>query len=362
MSEQLGEKTEQPTQRKLEEALAKGMFPRSAEVQTVFVLTGTVLALSFAGHECWQRLAMSMAGILGHLHEVSVTETDLPGYLAGGLLVFAKIIGAPLAAAATGGLLAGALQSRFRTAPEALAANWERLNPAEGFKRIFTARNAAPTGLALLKLAAIIGLTYQQLLSVANDPIFYSTVSTARIAQFLTQACFKIVLRIVGALAVVAALDYAYQFWRNHEDLMMTRDEVKEELKNSEGNAQVKSRQRRRRRLSQRNMLQDVARADVVVTNPTHLAIALRYDRKTMKAPRIVAKGSRLNALRIREIAAQHQVPVLENKPLARMMFKYGRVGMEIPVQLYGAVAEILAWAYRVNRYRYYAEQNQTNA
>jgi flagellar biosynthetic protein FlhB len=106
-------------------------------------------------------------------------------------------------------------------------------------------------------------------------------------------------------------------------------------------------------------MLRDVPKADVVVTNPTHLAIALRYDRKTMKAPKIVAKGSRLNALRIREIAVQHQVPIIENKPLARMMFKYGKVGGEIPAQLYAAVAEVLAWVYRVNRYRYYAEQNQ---
>jgi flagellar biosynthetic protein FlhB len=107
-------------------------------------------------------------------------------------------------------------------------------------------------------------------------------------------------------------------------------------------------------------MLLDVPKADVIVTNPTHLAIALRYDRKTMKAPRILAKGSRLNALRIRELAKQHQVPILENKPLARVMFKYGKVGGEIPAQLYAAVAEILAWVYRVNRYRYYTEQNQT--
>ena len=107
-------------------------------------------------------------------------------------------------------------------------------------------------------------------------------------------------------------------------------------------------------------MLLDVPKADVVVTNPTHLAIALRYDRKSMKAPKIIAKGSRLNAQRIREIAQKHQVPILENKPLARLMFKYGKVGGEIPAQLYAAVAEILAWVYRINRYRYYTEQNQS--
>jgi flagellar biosynthetic protein FlhB len=106
-------------------------------------------------------------------------------------------------------------------------------------------------------------------------------------------------------------------------------------------------------------MLLEVPKADVILTNPTHLAIALRYDRKTMKAPKIVAKGSRLNAQKIREIAGQHQVPIMENKPLARMLFKYGKVGGEIPAELYAAVAEVLAWVYRVNRYRYYSEQNQ---
>ena len=109
-------------------------------------------------------------------------------------------------------------------------------------------------------------------------------------------------------------------------------------------------------------MLADVPKADVVITNPTRLAIALRYDRRTMRAPRVVAKGARLNAGRIREVAQQHGIPIIENKPVAQMMYKYGRVGAEIPTQLYVAVAEILAWVYRVNRYRYFAELNQAKA
>ncbi len=141
---------------------------------------------------------------------------------------------------------------------------------------------------------------------------------------------------------------------------MMTKQELKDEMKNAEGNQQVKAQRRKRRAISKAKALAEVPKADVVVTNPTHIAIALRYDRKTMRAPKIVAKGIRLNAQKIREIAEQHQVPIIENKPLARMLFKHGRVGGEIPAQLYAAVAEILAWVYRVNRYRYFAEQNQT--
>jgi flagellar biosynthetic protein FlhB len=227
-------------------------------------------------------------------------------------------------------------------------------------KRVFSTRSLVPTSIALLKLSAMVALTYGHLKNVLSDPIFHTAVDVARIAEFLAETSFGITWRVIVGLIIVAALDYAYQFWRTSRDLMMTRQEVKDDLKSAEGNPQVKARQRRRRNVKTvRQMLIDVPKADVIVTNPTHLAIALRYDRKSMKAPRIVAKGSRLNALKIREIAAQHQVPIVENKPLARLMFKYGKVGGEIPAQLYSAVAEVLAYVYRVNRYRYYAEQNQ---
>jgi flagellar biosynthetic protein FlhB len=158
---------------------------------------------------------------------------------------------------------------------------------------------------------------------------------------------------------VIAAADYGYQWWHTHHDLMMTRDELKEEMKNTEGNQRIKGARRRRRSTSKAKMLAEVPKADVIVTNPTHIAVALRYDRKTMRAPKVVAKGIRLNAEQIREVARQHQVPILENKPLARLLFKHGRIGGEVPAQFYAAVAEVLAWVYRVNRYRYYTEQNQ---
>jgi flagellar biosynthetic protein FlhB len=141
---------------------------------------------------------------------------------------------------------------------------------------------------------------------------------------------------------------------------MMTKQELKDEMKNTEGNQMMKGARRRRRTVSKAKQLAEVPTADVVVTNPTHIAVALRYDRKTMRAPKVVAKGIRLNAQGIREIAAKYQIPIIENKPLARMLFKNARVGGEIPAQLYAAVAEVIAWVYRVNRYRYYAEQNQT--
>lgn len=359
MAEQRGEKTEQATPRRLEEAWKKGQFARSAEVQTVFVLFGGMLAMLFTGHEVWRNLGLAMYGSLGHLHEISLKADNLQRLAIDVFLLGGSCVWPILAATAAAGLLACGMQSRFRTAPDALEAKWERVNPLNGFKRIFSVRAAAPTAISVVKLVVILSLSYNVIAGVLQDPIFYSTVDVARIGTFLADASFKIIMRIAFALVVLAAIDYGYQLWRTNQDLMMSKEEVKDELKNQEGDPKMKARLRRRRQsISHRKMLADVPKADVVVTNPTHLAVALRYDRKSMGAPRIVAKGSRLNALRIREIARQHQVPIMENKPLARLMFKYGKVGGEIPAQLYVAVAEILAYVYRTNAYRYYREQN----
>lgn len=356
---QAGEKTEMPTPKRLEEAIKQGQFPRSAEVQTVFVLLGGLLALKFVGPDLWHRFGTAQTAILGHLNEIPLTMDAMQGYAIAAATTFIACIGPILLGTAAGGLVAGMMQNRFQTATEALDPKWNKLNPVEGFKRIFSGRSLFPTGVSIAKLSVIAALTYSQVKTLLNDPIFYTPVSVHRFGEFIATAAFGITWRVVGYLTAIAAVDYGYQFWKTNRDLMMTKEEVKEEMKNSEGNPQIKARQRRRRAAKTvRQMLNDVPKADVVVTNPTHFAIALRYDRKTMKAPKIVAKGTRLNALRIREIAKKNQVPIVENKPLARMMFKYGKIGGEIPAQLFGAVAEILAYVYRVNRYRYYAEQN----
>jgi flagellar biosynthetic protein FlhB len=355
-----GEKTEQATSRKLEKAYQRGQFARSAEVQTVFVLLAGLLALRFVWQDSWQRLAGFTAYILGHLNGVPLSPGMLHIYVLDGAWLLLQSVGPVVVATLIGGLLAGSIQNRFHTAPEALEPDWNRVNPVEGFKRVFSMQSAVPTATAATKLAVIIFLSYSVVKEILADPIFSSAVGIVRIGQFMIEAAMKIFLRVIAALTVVAVADYGYQYWRTNRDLMMTKDELKEELKQSQANPQMRSRQRRWRfRASFRRMLADVPRADVVVTNPTRLAIALRYDRRTMRAPRIVAKGARLNAARIREVAQQHAIPIIENKPVAQMIYKYGRVGAEIPTQLYTAVAEILAWVYRVNRYRYYSELNQ---
>jgi flagellar biosynthetic protein FlhB len=360
MSEHVGEKTEQPTPRRLEDAIKKGQIARSAEVQTVFVLMGALAALTFAGREIWGQLVGAIMMTLGHLHDTAITADSLQGYGVTGVYVLLKCVGPVVMATALAGLTAGAIQNRFNTASEVLTPDWNRVNPVEGFKRLFSGRMAVPTIVGAVKFAFILAVTYSEIRRVLDDPVFTSVVSTARLAEFLGQTCLRIFLRAGLGLFVIAAADYGYQFWRTQRDQMMTKQELKEEMKSSESNSRVKAQRRKRRAVSKAKALAGVPTADVVVVNPTHIAIALRYDRKAMRAPKIVAKGIRLNAQKIREIAEQHQVPVVENISLARMLFKHGRVGGEIPAQLYAAVAEILAWVYRANRYRYFAEQNQT--
>jgi len=359
MSEETGQKTEQPSPRKLEEALKHGQIARSPEVQTVFVLFAGLGALMFAGQETWEHMVGVTVGTLGHLHDTTLTANALQGYAISGTLLLLKCTGPVVLATALGGLLAGAIQNRFNTASELLTPDWNRLNPVEGFKRIFSVKTLAPTAISMVKLGIIIALTYSEVQNVLNDPIFATSVSVARLATFLASTGLRIFFRVTLALVLIAAADYGYQWWRTHRELMMTKEELKEEMKSSEGNPLVKAARRRRRAVSKTKMLAQVAKADVIVTNPTHIAVALRYDRKAMRAPRMVAKGIRLNAQRIREMAQQHQVPIIENKTLARMLFKHAPVGSEVPAQLYAAVAEVLAWVYRVNRYRYYTEQNQ---
>ncbi len=359
MSESVGEKTEQPTQKKLEEALKHGQIARSPEVQTAFVLLAGLAALSFAGREMWQQLVGTMMLSLGHLHDTPVTANSLQGYGISGCLVLLRIAGPIVLATMLGGILAGTMQNRFNTASEALTPDWNRLNPMEGLQRIFSTKMVVPTAIAGAKLLFIFALSYNEIQSILTDPIFTSSVSVGRLAEFLAQTCLRICFRVTMVLAGLAAADYGYQFWKTAQDLKMTKEEVKEDSKNTEGNQQIKQARRRRRSISKAKSLAEVPKADVIVTNPTRIAIALRYDRKTMRAPKIVAKGIRLNAKKIRELAQLHQVPIIENKPLARMLFKHGKVGNEVPAQLYAAVAEVLAWVYRVNRYRYYAEQNQ---
>lgn len=355
-------KTEQPTGKRLSEAASKGQFARTMEIQTVFVLTAGFLTLSLTSESTVRVLTTSMVETLGNVGQFVLTEDSIRGFFAL-FLRWLAICALPLmAVAVVAGVLAGGLQSRFRMSLERLEMNLERLNPIPQFTSLFKPSPAAFMRIVvgLLKLLVILGFTCLVIRRLLEHPIFYTATSFGEIVSFMVESVKSVTVRVIFGLTFIAAADYGFQLWKHKKDLMMTKEEVKDEAKNAEGSPQAKSELKKRRfALLRGNWIKEIPTADVVITNPTHLAVVLRYNRKTMRAPRIVAKGARLNALRIRELAQQFQIPIVENKPVAQLLFKYCKVGQEAPPQVYAAVAEILAYVYRVNRYRYYVEGQQ---
>src|SRR5688500_1488258 len=256
MSDRAGEKTEQATPRRLEEALKKGQFARSPEVQTVFVLCGGLIALRMAGLGAWEQLAFALAGIFGELGRISIVQENIHTYFINGCLLFATCVSPVVICTLVAGLLAGSIQSRFNTATEALDPDWERVNPMSGFKRIFSPQALVPTGLSLLKLLIIGAVSWSGTRKILQDPIFFTILGPAEIARFLADTSFQLATRVIVVLTAIAAADYGFQYWKTNRDLMMTKEELKEEVKNLEGDPQMKARMRRRRKAtSQREML-----------------------------------------------------------------------------------------------------------
>ena len=187
-----------------------------------------------------------------------------------------------------------------------------------------------------------------------QSPILTSSMSVGDLFIFITKIAMSMLYKFMIIMVFFAILDYAYQIWKTNKDLMMTKEEIKDETKNADVAPEVKSKQKEMRaKLMRRLMIQNVTDADVVLTNPTHFAVALKYDSMTMRAPKVIAKGQLLIAAKIKHLAMKHQIPVIENKPLARSLFKTTQVNQEVPAALYAAIAEILAAVYRLNPYKY---------
>jgi len=260
-----------------------------------------------------------------------------------------------LVACACAAMLVGGVQSGFQLSSKVVHFKLDGLNPVAGFQRIFSKNTLIKAGIDLLKLIAIGFTLYLGARTLLADPLFTAPVEAAYLGTFINNAALTFFSRLLLSLGMIAALSYAWEKYRTNQDLMMTRQEVKDEHKNSEGDAHVKGAMRRMaRRLMQKQMLDSVATADVVVTNPTHYAIVLKYERGRDKAPVILAKGENRFAQRLKALAAEHGVPTVENKPVARMLFALGKVGEGIPPELYQAVAEILAVVYRTHRYYFH--------
>lgn len=355
MAEDSDQKTEQPTGKRLTEAHERGQFARAPEMQVLATLVSTLAVLAFTARAGCQRIAEYSVGIFTHFTSVELRPDTATHELVGLMVAVGPVVLPILGAAAGAGMLAGGLQSGFALSPKAVGLHWEKLDLMQGFGRVFSREMLVQAGIDLLKAIAIGFTLFAGAKQLLHDPIFNAPVEAAYLIQFLNQATLTFFGRLLGSLSVLAALNYGYQKFKTMRDLRMTKQEVKDEHKNSEGDGATKGAQRRlARRLLQKQMLAAVPIADVVITNPTHYAVALKYERGRDQAPVVLAKGENRFAFRIKQLAAEHGVPTVENKPVARMLYALGRVGEAIPSELYQAVAEILAVVYRTHRYYFY--------
>lgn len=345
------EKTEEPTQRRQEETRQKGQVAKSAELSSVFVILAAFTALKMAGPYVYEKLTGYMRHIFteaGAHGDFSIQSVHVV-VLDAGMLFLETVIPIMLAVMAVS-VTIGFLQVGFMFTPETIMPQFSRINPFSGLGRIFSKRSVVELVKSLVKITVVMYFIYR---FVMKETIRIPALMQAELAEsFMVMAglIFDLALQIALVLLVLAILDYGYQWWEHMQGLKMSKQEVKEEMKQTEGNPQVKSKIREKQRaMAMRRMMQEVPKADVVVTNPTHFAVALKYE-SGMEAPMVVAKGSDFIAQRIREIAKENDVVIVENKPLAQALFRTAEIGAIIPPDHYKAVAEVLAYVYRLKR------------
>ena len=344
------DRTEAPTQRRREESRQKGQVARSSDLTAACTLLGAVLLLYFAGERLWTGMAVLVRQSLAVSEGSNPTRADM---LSADLAFSAKLMAESISPIAVGiavvALAATVGQVGFLLTAKPLKPDFARLSPLRGVKNLIGMRAGVRLGMSVGKIAIIISLA--AFIIAQEMPRILGLAELETTAMFKTSVglVFSLAVKLALLLVLLAVLDYAYQRWQHERDLMMTKQEVKEELKRMEGDPLIRQRRTRvARQLALQRIGHAVPKADVVVTNPTHYAIALRYESGRMKAPKVVAKGADYLAIRIRQLAAAHDVPLVERRELAQAMYRSVEVGQEVPPQFYNAVAEILAYVYRL--------------
>lgn len=349
MAEGGQEKTEKATPKRLEEARKKGQLPRSAELSMATVCIAAAVAIYSLGATAAGKFAELMRGALTLHPEIATGENVIwPALMNAGsqaLWIILPMLAATFFAALAAPLLIGG----WNFSSQALMPQFGRLNPGAGLKRMFSARGSIELGKGLAKVAVVSIIAWVLLRGLTPEMMGLSTepVNSA-IGHAAALTGYSLVALCIGLVAI-AAVDVPFQLWQHAKDLRMTREEVREEYKESEGSPEVRGRIREAQRaLARGRMMQEVPTADVVITNPTHFAVALRYDDARMRAPIVVAKGTDLVAANIRELANEHGVPIVEAPPLARALYRTVDLGREVPAALYVTVAQVLTYVYQL--------------
>lgn len=350
MAEGADERTEQATDAKREEFRRQGQVAQTRELSGAALFLLASGGLYVMGRFCFNQVAELFNRSMG---------AEMVALLRGGnvfdLVQFAGVkallIVLPLVlAAGVIGVASILIQTGFLQVEDALTPNFERMNPIEGLKRIFSLRGLMEGLKSILKLVAVGVILYLLLKSEARQVPHLVSFSLEQIFGYIGAVTAKLLFGIGAAMVVLAGADYFFQRWDLERKMMMSKQEVKEEIKQREGDPRVKQRIRQiQRQMANKRMMADIPKADVVITNPTHIAVVLKYS-ENLPAPQLVAKGADLVAEKIKEIARQHNIPIVENKPLARTIFKTLKIGQVIPRELFVAVAEVLAYVFRLRK------------
>jgi flagellar biosynthetic protein FlhB len=344
------EKTEPATSKKRADARERGQVAQSKEISSAMILMASLGFFYFAGGWLFWNLSEIFTRIYQNIDTLRIY--DVSGARAFSQDVIYRLLAVllpfllPIAVA---GLVANIYQVGFQFHKKAIEPKFSKLNPISGMKRFVSLKALVELSKSMVKILFIGTIAY---LLVKSDMSAFPNLMYQEVGQiliFIARAALKICLFVCLAMIVLAALDFLYQRWQHEQDLKMTKQEVKDEQKQTHGDPKVKSRIRSMQlEMARRRMMEAVPEADVVITNPTHLAIALKFDAQEMIAPLVLAKGAGHVALRIKEIAAENQIPMVEDKPLAQALYKMVELGDYIPSELYRAVAEVLAYVYRL--------------
>ncbi|MBZ4645877.1 MAG: flagellar biosynthesis protein FlhB [Petroclostridium sp.] len=345
------DKTEKPTSKRRSDARAKGQVLQSREIKSAVLLILAFFTLKLAGSYMYENILQFTKKVFIHYtikKDILSPGNFWPLVTEAFVLIF-KVVAPILGVILIAGLVSSYAQVGFLFTTKTLEPKFDKLNPLQGFKRMFSAHALMELVKSLVKIIVVGYIAYSYLKNEAKSVIALMDMEVMQIGVYIGNTAVNVALRMGIALVILGIIDYIFE-WRQYEkSLMMSKQEVKEEYKQTEGNPQIKSKiKEKQRQISMRRMMSEIPKADVVITNPTHFAVALKYDTKIADAPVVVAKGQDYIALRIREVAKENHVEIVENKPLARELYHSADIGEKIPAELFQAVAEVLAFVYNL--------------
>lgn len=345
------EKTEEPSQHKIDESRKKGDVAQSKELSSVLLLSGSLLTFIICGVFIYEQFTEYIDWLYGQNFKHVYEKEKFLEVISQTLWTMVKCVAPSFGASLCLGVLSNFVQVGFLYSPEILTADIERINPLKGFGRLFSKKALVDAVKGIFKFIVVIGITYSVIKDNIGSFLGFLHADAGQSIMFGKYLMVKLGFSVLMGLGVIALLDFAWEKWSYRQKMMMSKQEAKEEHKQQDGNPEVKNKIRQiQRQMAQKRMMDDVKKADVIVTNPTHISVALKYDGTAMVAPSVTAKGADHLALRIREIAKENDIPIVENIMLARTLYKTVKVGHGVPRTLYKAVAEILAFVYKLKR------------